>query len=164
MSVNKVILVGNLGKDPELRYTPSGVAVATWTELRGEPITPQKLLQLLEEIAAGRGEGAELGRGALHFATQHGLPGAAMVSKGLEFPAYDPRGAHGMALAYATSTRGGCHLRAYPSAHEILRKPVATDRFSLSGKARIIKISEDLNAMIDSLTACKFLFFAATME
>lgn len=31
MSVNKVILVGNLGKDPELRYTASGVAVATFS-------------------------------------------------------------------------------------------------------------------------------------
>lgn len=30
MSVNKVILVGNLGKDPELRYTPSGTAVSTF--------------------------------------------------------------------------------------------------------------------------------------
>lgn len=28
-SVNKVILVGNLGQDPELRYTPSGAAVTT---------------------------------------------------------------------------------------------------------------------------------------
>lgn len=31
MAVNKVILVGNLGKDPELRYTPAGAAVATFT-------------------------------------------------------------------------------------------------------------------------------------
>jgi len=31
VSVNKVILVGNLGRDPELRYTPSGAAVATFT-------------------------------------------------------------------------------------------------------------------------------------
>ncbi len=29
--VNKVILIGNLGRDPELRYTPSGVPVATFT-------------------------------------------------------------------------------------------------------------------------------------
>jgi len=30
-SVNKVILIGNLGKDPELRYNPSGVAFCTVT-------------------------------------------------------------------------------------------------------------------------------------
>ncbi|HWP81949.1 MAG TPA: single-stranded DNA-binding protein [Bacteroidota bacterium] len=30
-SVNKAILIGNLGKDPELRYTNSGVAVATFS-------------------------------------------------------------------------------------------------------------------------------------
>jgi single-strand DNA-binding protein len=43
-SVNKVIIVGNLGADPELRYTPSGKAVATfnvatreqWTGKDGE--------------------------------------------------------------------------------------------------------------------------------
>ncbi len=30
-SLNKVMLIGNLGKDPELRYTTSGVAVATFS-------------------------------------------------------------------------------------------------------------------------------------
>jgi len=30
-SINKVILIGNLGRDPELRYTPSGQAVANFT-------------------------------------------------------------------------------------------------------------------------------------
>lgn len=30
-SVNKVILIGRLGKDPELKYTPSGAAVAKFT-------------------------------------------------------------------------------------------------------------------------------------
>jgi single-strand DNA-binding protein len=29
--VNKVILVGNLGKDPEVKYTPSGMAIARFT-------------------------------------------------------------------------------------------------------------------------------------
>ena len=31
MSVNKAILIGRLGKDPELRYTPNGTAVASFT-------------------------------------------------------------------------------------------------------------------------------------
>ncbi len=31
MSVNKAILIGRLGKDPELRYTPGGSAVATFS-------------------------------------------------------------------------------------------------------------------------------------
>ena len=41
---------------------------------------------------------------------------------------------------------------------------MATDRFSFSGKARIIKIAEDVNSVVDSLTACKFIFFAAGLE
>ncbi len=142
----------------------AGVTLATYAELSDQQLTPDKMLDLLADITTGRGEGGALGQGALRLATKAGRPELAMVSKGLEFPAYDPRGAQGMALAYATSTRGGCHLRAYPISHEILRKPVATDRFALSGKARIIKISEDMNAVVDSLTACKFLFFAASLE
>ena len=43
-SVNKVILIGNLGRDPELRYTKSGQAVANfsiatnerWTDKEGQ--------------------------------------------------------------------------------------------------------------------------------
>ena len=35
-SVNKVILIGNLGKDPELRYTSGGVAVATFSVATNE--------------------------------------------------------------------------------------------------------------------------------
>jgi len=44
-SVNKAILIGNLGKDPEIRYTPSGQAVASfpiattrrWRDKDGQP-------------------------------------------------------------------------------------------------------------------------------
>jgi single-strand DNA-binding protein len=35
-SLNKVMLIGNLGKDPEVRYTASGVAVATFTVATNE--------------------------------------------------------------------------------------------------------------------------------
>jgi aldehyde:ferredoxin oxidoreductase len=93
-----------------------------------------------------------------------GNPGISMSVKSLELPAYDPRGGYGMALAYCTSNHGGCHLPAYTVSHEILRKPVATDRFSFSGKARIIKIAEDTNASADSLVACRFSFLGASLE
>jgi aldehyde:ferredoxin oxidoreductase len=133
-------------------------------EITGLDYTPDTLLSLLKDIALGRGEGKDLALGATHYAKKMGQPRAAMAVKGMELPAYDPRGAYGMALGYALSTRGGCHLRAYPISHEIFRKPVATDRFTFSGKARIIKIAEDLNAVVDSLIACKFTFFAAGLE
>ncbi len=133
-------------------------------EIAGRKLSPRKILTLLEDMAYGRKEGTLLNQGASRYAAEKGQPELAMAVKKSELPAYDPRGVYGMALAYATSTRGGCHLRAYPISYEILRKPVVTDRFETSGKARIVKISEDQNAVIDSLTACKFLFFAATLE
>ena len=40
--VNKVILVGNLGKDPEVRYTPSGQAVANFTIATNENWTDKQ--------------------------------------------------------------------------------------------------------------------------
>lgn len=138
--------------------------LACYFEISGERPNPDRILSLLNDIAFGRGIGSELGSGAAWFATTRGRPEAAMCVKGLELPAYDPRGAYGMALAYAVATRGGCHLRAYPISHEILRKPVPTDRFTFTGKARIIKIQEDINAAADALTACKFIFFAASLE
>jgi len=133
-------------------------------EITGLDYTPQKVLSLLDDMASGKGEGKDLSLGAKGYAQKMGAPQTAMAVKGMELPAYDPRGAYGMALGYALSTRGGCHLRAYPISHEIFRKPVATDRFSFSGKARIIKIAEDLNAIVDALIACKFTFFAAGLE
>ncbi|MFO0753436.1 MAG: aldehyde ferredoxin oxidoreductase family protein [Thermodesulfovibrionales bacterium] len=139
--------------------------IACFSEIRGSMLSPGEMIEKLVAIGCReKGDGEALAEGSLRYATSQGAPELSMSVKGLELPAYDPRGAYGMALAYATSNRGGCHLRAYPISHEILRKPVSTDRFSFEGKARIIKIAEDLNAVIDSLTACKFVFFAASLE
>lgn len=142
----------------------AAVTLACHAEIQGKKLTSRSILALLSDIGEKRGMGEALGRGSAKYAAERGKPETAMAVKGQELPAYDPRGAYGMSLAYALSTRGGCHLRAYPISHEILRKPVATDRFSFEGKARIIKIGEDINAAADSLTACKFVFFAASLE
>ena len=138
------------------------VTLACHAEITGEKPNAAKALSLIHDIGCGRAPDLALGSAA--YAKAAGRPDAAMTVKGLELPAYDPRGAYGMSLAYALSTRGGCHLRAYPVSHEILRKPVATDRFSFLGKPRIIKIAEDANAVADSLTVCKFTLFAASLE
>ncbi|HZG72365.1 MAG TPA: single-stranded DNA-binding protein SsbA, partial [Chondromyces sp.] len=40
--MNRVVLVGRLTKDPELRYTPNGVAVATFTLAVNRAFTNQQ--------------------------------------------------------------------------------------------------------------------------
>ena len=79
-------------------------------EITQQDFTPEKLLSLIDDIAMGNGEGKNLGLGASAYAAKMGAPHTAMAVKGMELPAYDPRGAHGMALGYALSTRGGCHF------------------------------------------------------
>jgi aldehyde:ferredoxin oxidoreductase len=83
-----------------------------------------------------------------------------MQCKGLELPGYHPRGLMGMALAYATSNRGGCHLRAYMAAPEVLGIPEKVDRLTFSGKAELVKSIQDESACIDSLVLCKFTSFS----
>ncbi|NPA76038.1 MAG: aldehyde ferredoxin oxidoreductase, partial [Euryarchaeota archaeon] len=82
--------------------------------------------------------------------------------KGMELPGYDPRGLYGQALSYATSNRGGCHLRAYMVAPEIIGKPKLIHRLNPEGKAGLVVIFQNLNAAIDSLVLCKFTAFAMT--
>jgi len=141
----------------------SAATISAFAESNNQHLTSDQMLQLLHDIAFRKNEGALLAEGSQVYCQSKHV-NLSMSVKSQELPAYDPRGAYGMALAYATSTRGGCHLRAYPISHEILRKPSATDRFSWSGKARMIKLSEDAFACVDSLIACKFVFLAASLE
>ena len=142
----------------------AGSSLAAYGESRGEFISATELVPRLKEIALRKNEGDLLAEGADRLTQALGTPQFSMTVKGLELPSFDPRGAYGLALAYCTSNRGGCHTRAYPLSHEILRKPVATDRFSYAGKARINKNAEDMYATVDSLVACRFAFLAASLE
>jgi len=83
-----------------------------------------------------------------------------MSVKGLELPAYDPRGMKAQGLAFATSNRGGCHLRANMLGPEILGVPKMVDRFATLGKAGLLINIQNLNAVLDSLSVCKFTAFA----
>ena len=72
-----------------------------------------------------------------------------MTVKGQEFPGYDPRALKGMALAYATSNRGCCHMRARPLVDDF-------SNVSSDGKAELVKSTQDLAAFIDSSGTCVF--------
>ena len=162
--LHAIVRANTLCNDLGLDTISAAATISAWGEARGRFPQAEEMDAILWSIALRQGEGELLSLGSRRLTESLGRPELSMSVKSLELPAYDPRGAYGMALAYCTSNRGGCHLRAYPISHEILRKPVATDRFSFSAKARIIAIAEESNAAVDSLVACKFSFFGATLE
>lgn len=121
----------------------------------------EKLIEYLRKIAYRDGIGDELAEGSLRFATKHGHPELSMTVKGQELAAYDPRGAQGQGLAYATTNRGGCHLRGgYLIGRELLGVPRMIDRFSPVGKGSHTAILQNLGAALDSLVVCRFSAFA----
>ncbi len=120
----------------------------------------EDLLRLIREIAQVDGRGRELAEGSRRFAQRRGAPELAMEVKGLELPAYDPRGLQGQGLGFATSNRGGCHLRAYLVAPEILGIPKMVDRFSTRDKPGLTIFYQNINAAVDSLVFCRFLQFS----
>lgn len=123
-----------------------------------------KLNNLIEDIAYRRDLGHELAEGSRNFAAKFGGEMYAMQVKGLELPAYDPRGVQGMGLGFATSNRGGCHLRAYMVGPEILGVPKMVDRFATHGKAGLTIFYQNINAAMDSLIICRFIGLAVSEE
>ena len=124
----------------------------------------EQIIELVRKIGYREGIGDDLAEGSKRFAEKHGCPELAMQIKGLEIPAYDPRGVQGHALGYATSNRGGCHLRAYMIAPEVLGIPVMVDRFKPEGKASIVKLLQDVSAAVDTLVLCRFTQFALRID
>lgn len=120
----------------------------------------QALAFLVEETVHSRGFGKEIGQGSKRLTAKYGHPELSMSSKGLEFPAYDGRAIQGIGLAYATSNRGGCHLRGYTIASEVLGIPVKTDPLEHEGKPELVKAFQDATAAFDSSGLCIFTTFA----
>lgn len=115
---------------------------------------------LAEETVNGRGFGKEIAMGSKRLTAKYGHPELSMSSKGQEFPAYDSRAIQGIGLAYATSNRGGCHLRGYTIASEVLGIPVKTDPLESKGKPELVKAFQDATAAFDSAGLCIFTTFA----
>ena len=132
-------------------------------KLRGLKVewgTPEAIVELVWRTAYRSGIGDELAEGSWRLANKYGAPEVSMTVRKQELPAYDPRGAQGHGLAYATSNRGGCHLRAYMISPEVLGVPTLVDRFETKGKPKLVKEFQDVFAVIDSMVVCKFSSFA----
>jgi len=110
-------------------------------------------LRAIEMIAYRQGFGDILAEGVKAISERIGKDSGrfAMHVKGLEFPAYEPRGAFGSALSYAVSPRGACHRRAWPPAKEILGN---YPPYTVEGKAEMVKGLYDENCILHALLVC----------
>lgn len=168
----------NLCDDMGIDQISFGVTVACAMELSEKGLLPkdklaglemkfgnsQAIVELAWRTAYRNGIGDDIALGSKRLAEKYGDPELAMQVKGLELPAYDPRAFQGHGLGYATSNRGGCHLRAYMISPEVLDIPVKLDRFETKEKAKWVKWYQDYFSMLDSLVVCKFLTFALMPE
>ena len=117
------------------------------------------LVEMTIKTAYREGFGDELAEGSYRLAEKYGHPEFSMSVKKQELPAYDPRGQQGIGLNYATSNRGGCHVRGYMTSPEVLGIPEKVDPDSTEGKAALLKIFQDLTALVDSAGICLFTTF-----
>ena len=119
-------------------------------------------------IANKEGVGAELAMGVRALCEKYGVPELSMEVKNLEMPGYDPRGSFGMSVGYATSDRGGCHMRTYSVGDEILAGTMPND--TMDGKVEQILAGNTANGFIgQNFSSIKFCgiwcdFWAVTPE
>ncbi len=115
-----------------------------------------ELVKAIKEVAFQNTElGKDLALGSKELSRKYKNPDISVQVKGLEMPAYDPRGAMGMALTYGTSYRGACHLRSWTISFEVIGVPNLIDRFSVVEKPSLVAYTQNLSMVYDSLVMCQ---------
>ncbi len=121
----------------------------------------EAMLALLGKMARGEGFGRLMGLGVRELSRRYpGSEAFAMQVKGLEMPAYHPNAAKGMALGYAVSERGACHLHGAPLV-ELLG---GADPLTEEGKPALFRIYQSEKAVIDSAILCYFTHFGMSLK
>lgn len=118
----------------------------------------EAMVEMVRRIGERDGFGDVLAEGVRRVSEKigDGCHRWAIHVKGLEMSGYEPRGAAGQGLAYATSSRGGDHNRALVT-QEVFGFPLPeVDRFAAEGKAALVKSYQDIVAILDSLGICYF--------
>jgi aldehyde:ferredoxin oxidoreductase len=108
---------------------------------------------LLKLMAKREGIGELLSCGIIPTAKKWGMEDAAVHVKGMEPAGYDPRSLKGMGLAYASSDRGACHLRATFYKPELAGM---IDPNQIEDKAKMFIDFEDRLTLFDAMILCKF--------
>jgi len=118
----------------------------------------QAMVEMVRKIAFREGVGDILAEGVMRASQKigKGSDKYAMQVKGSEMTGYDPRGAKGFGLGFATSPRGADHERAYIFA-EVGTIPPLVDPLATEGKAKLVKTVQDEQTVVDSLGMCCFL-------
>jgi aldehyde:ferredoxin oxidoreductase len=111
--------------------------------------------QTIADIAYRRGLGNELAEGTKWLAEKYGGKEFAINVKGLELPAYDPRGCYGQGLEYATTNRGGCHVQGATMYMEATG-PLSIDPHATKGKPELVMIQQNIANGVSSLVMCLF--------
>jgi aldehyde:ferredoxin oxidoreductase len=125
------------------------------------------LIQMIHKIGKKEGIGELLGNGVREAARRIGgrAPEYAIHAKGLEFPAHDPRAFNSLALGYATSNRGACHLQGASYFFEKtatmpeLGIPEPKERHRTDDQGEFQKNCQDLMCLMDSFKLCKFTLY-----
>lgn len=124
----------------------------------------QELHKIIRKIASRKDFGDELAEGSARLAQKYNSPETAIHVKKMELPAYDPRGAMGHALGYATSNRGGDHLTGYLAAMEIFAAPKRINRFNVGGKSDLLVLKQNSKVVEDSVGVCAFAGWALGLD
>lgn len=119
----------------------------------------EAMVEMVRKTGMNEGFGKKLALGSYRLAEMYGHPEYSMSAKKQEMPAYDPRAVQGIGLNYATSNRGGCHVRGYTTAVEVLGNPVKVDNHTIEGKANWDITFQNLTAALDSCGVCLFTTF-----
>lgn len=127
------------------------------------------VIELVKMIASRQNPLARLLGEGVKRASEH-IPGTeeyAVHIKGLESPAWGPRGAPGMGLALMTADRGGCHQRAFPILYEVggeLWEDRQIERLEIKGKAELVVDLQNYLAALDTLVKCDFAQYGITKK
>jgi aldehyde:ferredoxin oxidoreductase len=119
----------------------------------------EAMVEAVRLTGLGQGFGKKLQLGSYRLASLYGHPELSMTVKKQEIPAYDPRAVQGIGLHFATSNRGGCHVRGYTVSPEVLGVPFKVDKDAIEGKPALVALFQNLTAAIDSSGACLFTSF-----